>query len=251
MSFPIVALWSHPRSMSTAFERIMRARGDMQCLHEPFMYDYYINRSTRQMPHFEAMEEHPKSYAEIRAMILEKADRGPVFFKDMSYYVMPHIAGDNAFFRRITHSFLIRDPKASIVSYAKLDPDMLREEIGIEAQWLHAEAVMKQLGLSPVVMKSEQLQADPEGQMRKYWRAVGLPNKPEALHWQDPAPEDWQQVQGWHQDVISSSTIRPITTDQVARAEAEFRHLAAAQPRYADYLAHHLPYYTGLARFAL
>ena len=38
----IVFLWSHPRSMSTATERIMRERGDFDCLHEPFMYHYYI-----------------------------------------------------------------------------------------------------------------------------------------------------------------------------------------------------------------
>ncbi len=251
MSFPIVALWSHPRSMSTAFERTMRARGDLQCLHEPFMYDYYINRSTRQMPYFEAMEDHPKAYAEIRAMILAKAEKGPVFFKDMSYYVMPQIAADEAFFARITHSFLIRDPKASIVSYAKLDPDMLLEEIGIEAQWLHAEAVMKQLSLAPVVVRSEEVQADPEGQMRKYCRAVGVPDKPDALHWKDPAPADWQQVQGWHQDVMSSSTIRPLTADQRSKIDAEFEQLSTAHPRFAAYLAHHLPFYAGLARIAL
>lgn len=250
MSFPIVALWSHPRSMSTAFERIMRARGDLECLHEPFMYDYYINRSKKQMPHFDAMDEHPKNYEAIRDMILKKAEKGPVFFKDMSYYVMPHIAQDEAFFSRITHSFLIRDPKASIISYAKLDPDMLLEEIGLEAQWLHAQAVMRQLGLAPVVVQSEQVQADPHGQMHKYWQAVGLSDKPEALHWKDPAPADWQQVQGWHHDVMSSSTIRPITSDQQARTDVEFRQLAAAQPRFADYLAHHLPFYAGLARLA-
>lgn len=251
MSFPIVALWSHPRSMSTAFERIMRARGDFDCLHEPFMYDYYINRSKRQMPHFDAMDAHPKSYDAIRAMILEKAEKGPVFLKDMSYYVMPHIAEDQAFFARITHSFLIRDPKAAIVSYAKLDPDMLLEEIGLEAQWLHAQAVMQKLRLAPVVVKSEQLQADPEGQMRKYWQALGLPDKPEALHWNDPAPADWQQVQGWHQDVMSSKTIRPVSADQLSKTEAEYRLLAAKEPRFAEYLAHHMPFYTGLARLAL
>lgn len=251
MSFPIVALWSHPRSMSTAFERTMRARGDLHCLHEPFMYDYYINRSTRQMPHFEAIEEHPKAYHEIRAMILEKAERGPVFLKDMSYYVMPQIAADEAFFARITHSFLIRDPKASIVSYAKLDPDMLLEEIGLEAQWLHAEAVMRQLGLQPIVVMSERVQADPEGQMRKYWRAVGLPERPDALHWKDPAPADWQQVQGWHQDVMSSSTIRPLTADQRSKTDADFDQLVAAHPRFAADLAHHLPHYARLAHLAL
>jgi len=41
---PIYALWSHPRSMSTAMERVMRERGDLDCAHEPFMYDYYVHR---------------------------------------------------------------------------------------------------------------------------------------------------------------------------------------------------------------
>ena len=40
MSHPVYAMWSHPRSMSTAIERIMRERGDLDCAHEPFMYDY-------------------------------------------------------------------------------------------------------------------------------------------------------------------------------------------------------------------
>ncbi|MDH3659971.1 MAG: hypothetical protein OEU92_08075 [Alphaproteobacteria bacterium] len=42
--FPIIALWCHPRSMSTAIERIMRERGDCRCFHEPFLYDYYVAR---------------------------------------------------------------------------------------------------------------------------------------------------------------------------------------------------------------
>ncbi|MEZ5772185.1 MAG: hypothetical protein R3D61_11380 [Defluviimonas denitrificans] len=47
MTHPIIAMWSHPRSMSTAIERIMRERGDLDCLHEPFMYDYYVHRQVR------------------------------------------------------------------------------------------------------------------------------------------------------------------------------------------------------------
>lgn len=250
MSHPIIALWSHPRSMSTAFERIMRQRGDLDCLHEPFMYDYYINRSTRQMPHFDARDEHPKSYEAIRDMILARAEKGPVFFKDMSYYVMPHMLADAAFFSRVTHGFLVRDPRASILSYAKLDPDMLCEEIGLEAQWHHAEAVMAGTGQAPAVVRSEAVQADPAGQMSRYWRAVGLAPRPQALHWNDPVPADWQQVQGWHGEVMSSSTIRPITPEQQARTEDEFAKLSAAQPKFRDYLAHHLPFYLRLLALA-
>lgn len=246
MSFPIIALWSHPRSMSTAFERIMRERGDLDCLHEPFMYDYYINRSTRQMPHFDAMDEHPKSYEAIRAMILAKAEERPVFFKDMSYYVMPQIAADEAFFGRITHSFLVRDPRAAILSYAKLDPDMLLEEIGLEAQWRHAEAVIARTGRPPVIVRSESVQADPAAEMERYWKAVGLASRPEALHWTNPVPADWQQVQGWHGEAMASTTIRPITAEQAARTEQDFAGLAARTPRFQHYLDHHLPFYRKL-----
>ena len=51
--YPLIALWSHPRSMSTATERIMRERGDCQCFHEPFMYYYYVHCGERQFPHFD------------------------------------------------------------------------------------------------------------------------------------------------------------------------------------------------------
>lgn len=251
MSHAIIALWSHPRSMSTAFERIMRARGDLECLHEPFMYDYYINRSTKEMPHFDAMDEHPKSYDAIRAMILAKAENGPVFFKDMSYYVVPHIFGDAEFLDRLTHSFLIREPKASIVSYAKLDPGMLLEEIGLEAQWIHAEYLIRRTGKPPVVVQSETVQADPHGQMRKYWQAVGLADRPQALDWSEPAPADWQQVQAWHHDVMTSKTIRPPSEEQARETEAAFARLTAAEPRFQEFYDHHRPFYEKLLAYAL
>ncbi|MBG1232583.1 hypothetical protein [Aestuariivirga litoralis] len=242
MSHAIIALWSHPRSMSTAFERIMRARGDLECLHEPFMYDYYINRSKREMPHFDAMDNHPRSYEGIRDMILAKAEAGPVFFKDMSYYVMPHIMQDEAFLRRVTHSFLVRNPKASLTSYAKLDPEFTSEELGIEAQWQQLS------GLSGrgVVIQSERVQVDPQGEMRRYWQAVGLADKPEALEWGDEKPADWQQVAGWHQDVLSSKGVKPLTAEKLREIDDGFEKLVESQPRFKAMFEQHLPAYEKL-----
>lgn len=249
MKHPIIALWSHPRSMSTAFERIMRARGDLACLHEPFMYDYYINRSTRQMPHFEAKDDHPVSYEEIRDMIFAKAEAGPVFFKDMSYYVMPQIIEDDVFLGRVTHSFLIRDPKASLVSYAKLDPDVTLDEIGLEAQWRHVE-VLTCRGLRPVVMQSERVQADSLGEMRFYWQAVGLRDTPQALDWSSEVPQDWQQVAGWHQNVLSSKGVRRLTDEKVREVAADYEKLICQYPRFKEIYEHHLPFYQKLAAIA-
>lgn len=236
--------------MSTAFERIMRSRGDLTCLHEPFMYDYYVHRSTRVMPHFDVQSEHPVAYADIRKLILGKAEAGPVFFKDMSYYVMPHLMADAPFAGRITHTFLIRDPMAAIVSYAKLDPDVSLTEIGLEAQWQHVEAIQTMTGKTPVIVQSEKVQADPARQMQAYWAATGLSNTPDALVFGGEAPKDWQQVSSWHKDVMASSGIRPWAEEDAAKTRRQFAELMAKTPHFASYLSHHLPFYEKLSALA-
>lgn len=248
---PIIALWSHPRSMSTAFERVMRARGDLDCLHEPFMYDYYVNRACRVMPHFDVQPDHPRTYEAIRDHILARGERGPVFFKDMSYYVVPHILDDEPFLRRLTHTFLIRDPVASIVSYAKLDPEMTLDEIGLEAQWRHAERLRAMTGKPPIVVESERVRSDPAGQMRRYWQALGLSDKPDALEWEGEAPRDWQQVAAWHADAMRSKTIRPVTLAEQAEASTAFAALVAEKPHMKAFHDHHAGFHRQLAQFAL
>ncbi len=93
----IIAPWSHPRYMSTATERITRERGNLNCFHVPFIYDYYINRKVRVMPHFEAEESHPTRYQAVRDFHLSEISDSLVFIKDMSCYVMPHILEDEDF----------------------------------------------------------------------------------------------------------------------------------------------------------
>lgn len=246
----IIALWSHPRSMSTAMERIMRERGDLDCAHEPFMYDYYVHRQVRVMPHFDVDPEHPQDYAGIRDMLLARAETSPVFFKDMSYYVMPHILQDEAFSNRLTHAFLIRDPLAAILSYFKLDGDVTRDEIGLEAQWKHFEALQK-AGHHPVVIRSEEVRRDPEGVIAAFWKAIDLPFRAEAFDWSKEMPKDWEQVGGWHGNVSTSQGIKPITQADLDRQKQQFEEAAAQHPRMREELEHHQSFYDKLAAFAL
>ncbi len=248
--YPIYALWSHPRSMSTAMERVMRERGDLDCAHEPFMYDYYVHRKVRVMPHFEARPDHPVSYAEIRDSLMARAAKGPVFFKDMSYYVMPHILDDTEFGAALVDMFLIRDPVASIASYFKLDPEVTLDEIGIEAQWRHFSA-LKARGGHPVVIRAEDVRQDTRATMAALWRAVGLPYTEAAFDWQEARPADWEQVGGWHGDVSASSAIRPLDRAELEKQQKKFDELAALHPRMRDYLAHHRPFHDLLAAQAL
>lgn len=247
---PIYALWSHPRSMSTAMERVMRERGDLDCAHEPFMYDYYVHRAVRTMPHFDVRPDHPVSYPEIRDALLQRAKVGPVFFKDMSYYMLPHLLQDGPFLNALTNCFLVRDPVASITSYFKLDPDVTLEEIGIEAQWRHYEG-LRARGEVPVVIRAEDVRQDTRGVMRRMWERIGLSWSEAAFHWQEERPKDWAQVEGWHNDVSASRGIRPLTEAEVREQQRKFDEMAESHPNMRLYLDHHRPFYERLSALAL
>ena len=249
---PIIILWAHPRSMSTAIERIMRERGDFECLHEPFLHYYYLQKAGKPLPHFDDEADHPRSYAETREMILQCAESAPLFIKDMSYYVIPEILQDEEFCRRVRHCFLVREPLHAILSYYKLDPDVSLDEIGIESQWQHLEG-LRALGIDDsVVLEAEAVQADSSASMRRFWRALGLDDKPQALQWeQDAAPEDWKYVQGWHQSVSGSSGIRAASSADKDKKRAEFERLSKSAPQLGDYLAHQQKFYQKLCEHSL
>ena len=221
---PIYALWSHPRSMSTAMERVMRERGDLDCAHEPFMYDYYVHRQVRQMPFFDVQPGHPTAYADIRDMLLARASTQPVFIKDMSYYVWPQLTDDPLIAPHLINMFLIRDPIASIASYYKLDPDLSLEEIGIEAQWHHYTA-LRDLGESPVVIDAHQIRADVRGAISALWA---------------------DQVEAWHGKATSTTGIQPLTDADLQKQRDRFEACATDTPHLRDYLAHHQVFYEKL-----
>ena len=248
---PIFALWAHPRSMSTAIERIMRERGDLDCAHEPFMYDYYVHRRVDRMPHFDVDPEHPQSYADIRDMLLERAERAPVFIKDMSYYVVPHILADDAFRARLRDGFLVRRPRAAIASYARIDPDMSCEEIGIAAQWQHFQALARRPGPPPPVIRAEDVRAAPHAVIGALWQAWGLGDADHAFEWQSAPPADWEQVGGWHGAVSASSGIAPPPAGAEAREQAAFGDACAVFPHLRGYLDAHLSAYENLCKHAL
>ena len=249
---PIIFLWAHPRSMSTAIERVMRERGDFDCLHEPFLRYYYLQRVNKPLPHFDNEQEHPLTYADTRDLILERAEKAPLFVKDMSYYVMPEILQDREFCQRIRHCFLIRNPLHAILSYYRLDADVTLSEIGIEMQWRHFEGLQR-LGIDDnLVLEAEAVQADSVSCMRQFWSALGLEDRQHALCWdKTTSPDDWRYVQGWHQSVTESSEIRRILPTEEQSKTADFERLCQSAPQLQSYLEHHQLFYHKLRKHSL
>lgn len=236
--------------MSTATERIMRARGDLTCFHEPFMYDYYVNRKAAEMPHFNVDKTHPVSYEEIRDSILLKAQSNDVFIKDMSYYVVDQIITDEAIAPYLTNCFLIRDPLASITSYAKLDNNVTCEELGIEAQWRHFDALCTATQ-TPVVLDADDIRSDPERLISLWWKKIGLSKCRHAFNWDTEIPDDWKQVSNWHRQASSSQHIKPPDPGERTKQLTDFANLTTVRPQLNNWLQHHQPFYNKIARHRL
>jgi hypothetical protein len=250
--FPIIALWAHPRSMSTATERIMRERGDLECLHEPFMYYYYIELGKKHMPHSDLDPARPTVFPDIVADLESRAMSNAVFFKDMGYYVVPEIYDHPRLANRIRHMILIRDPRKAILSYYRLDPGLLLEEVGIEAQWRLYQWLKDCADVEVPIVEAEQVQRDPVATMSLAWEQLGLTPCPGAFNWKaGSTPEEWQTVSGWHGDVSASSGIRREPAESEDMIQRRFDSEAKKAPNLCQLLDHHMPFYRELRSRAI
>ncbi|MGP3983807.1 sulfotransferase-like domain-containing protein [Streptomyces sp. KR80] len=228
----ILALWSAPRSRSTAFFRMMCERGDFQVLHEPFSY-------LAEFGEVEAGGSTLRSEGELLATVRELGSRAPLFFKDTTDERYPGLLADREFLARdAVHTFIIRHPAETIASYHAINPEVRRHQIGFEAQYELFQAVRDSTGKTPVVVDADDLIRKPEALVRAYADAVAIPFVEKALNWQPESRKEWQPSDRWHSDVSASSGFRA--------QQRDYGIDVAAHPVLGGYLEHHLPFYEQL-----
>lgn len=185
--YPIVVLWAHPRSRSTATERIFIERKDFTVFHEPFQPLYYDrDNENKKRSKIELKDETGKlaaMYECTKQKILEAAEHSPVFFKDMPYYCFQHVQKDETFLHRLTHTFIVRPPADAIASHFFLSPDLQQDEIGYEGQWKLFCRIQNVCAHQPLVIDSEELIAHPDAVIAAFCRQLGIEDVPMALCW--------------------------------------------------------------------
>ena len=240
---PIIALWTYPRTISTAFERVMMERGDFRVFHEPFSYLYYVHENTASIGQEHIDPNHPKTYPAIKQMLLSTAEERPVFFKDMAAHCHTHLLGDASFMDRVDDTFLIRDPAKTIASFYAMNPDVTLAEIGCEQLLELFQAAELRAQRTPVVVNADDLEDNPEGIMAAYCREVNIAFMPEALTWKPDLPEEWKIWQKWHADAAGSTGIRKnVETFDITVESSE--HLKT-------HYDHHLPFYQAMHQHRL
>jgi len=171
----ILALWAVPRSTSTAFEWMMRQRGDLTCLHEPYGEAWYQGENPL-WPRFRDGDVRTPGLTleSVTEKLLELAASESVFIKDFPHYI-DHMWSDELL-SRFNHSFLIRHPAKTITSMYNKWPDFHPKEVGFTEQ-----------------------------------EAVGIPFIEEALSW-EPGPRDevsWWDGGSFHANLRDSDGLKP------------------------------------------
>jgi hypothetical protein len=232
----ILALWSAPRSRSTAFLRMMIERADFTVLHEPFSHTADFGGTTVDGI---AVRNETELIAAIRRTAADK----PVFLKDTTDFHYPGLLADLSFLRDARHTFIVRPPDEVIASHFALNPGLQRDEIGFERLWEIYNAVATATGTVPVVISSEDLVERPEQTIRAYCTAVGIPFLAEALSWQPELRPEWQKTRRWHE-----STSRTMGFTAVP---ATYREGVHNNQLLAEYHAYHLPFFEEVHRHRL
>jgi hypothetical protein len=237
---PVIVLWAHSRSASTAFGRMMIERGDVAVLHEPFLALTQGEAVT--LPAAAGGSLTAGSGHELVDRLAGLGQDRPVFVKEVLDYRYDYVFAHPGEIAWMTHTFLVRHPRQAISSHYAMKPTVTCPEIGYERLWELFQLLWSASGRQPLVVRSEDLLRDPPAVVRAYCEAVGLPFRPDALHW-DPADRpEWQRHRAWHLDAIRSSGF---TSNQNAYSDTVENH-----PVLRSFFDYHYPFYQRIVEHA-
>ena len=221
----ILAVWAVPRSTSTAFEWMMRQRGDMDCLHEPFGEAWYQGEA----PLWQRFQPGDKTTPGLTLDtvwddIQARADKGPVFIKDFPHYINHMWTPE--FLSHFNHAFLIRDPAKTISSMYNKWPDFHEGEVGFPEQRALFDLLTALNGTPPPVIDSDDMLENPREMVEKFCDAVGIPFIEDALTWEpggDPSAHSWWDGGSFHANLAQSTGLMPQKRKYIEVADAPDR----------------------------
>ncbi|RMH02964.1 MAG: HAD family hydrolase [Planctomycetota bacterium] len=190
-----IALWSCPRTVSTAVLRAFAQRADTVCVDEP-LYAAYLRASGK---------DHP-----MRQEILAAGDpdldavEAPVVFEKHMAHHLNEVSLEPGFFAARRHAYLIRDPAEVILSMRRDLGEIGPEDLGFDQQ-----ARLWRRWPGPVVAARDLLDR-PEGILRALCRALDLEFDPAMLSWppgRHPSYGVWAPF--WYRTLEASTGFQP------------------------------------------
>lgn len=130
-----IAMWSGPRTLSTAMMRSWENRAGATVVDEPF-YAYYLRASGLDHPgREEILASQPTDWREVaREMTTGPLPPGSAirYQKHMTHHMLPEV--DLSTLAGLRHTHLIRSPRLLLASYAKVRGEPTLADLGVRRQ---------------------------------------------------------------------------------------------------------------------
>jgi hypothetical protein len=232
-----IAMWSGPRTVSTALMRSFENRPDTQVVDEPLYAFYLANTSVDHPGRAEIIASMPADWREVLAQLARAPlpDGKSVYYqKHMTHHLLPQV--ERTAFAGLRHAFLIRNPRQLLASYAKVRSAPTLADLGLAQQ---AE-IFAAFG-GPVIDSADILR-DPRAALEALCDALSIGFDPAMLSWPPgPRPTDGVWARYWYDRVWRSTGFGPYRESGGDDLSPELESLAAqCQPFYQELAAHRL-----------
>lgn len=221
-----LAVWSGPRSISTAMMRSFENRPDTEVVDEP-LYAYYL--ATTGIDHPGREDVLAGGETDWRRVVswLTALVEGVFYQKQMAHHLVGDLSWD--WIPALTNVLLIRDPAEVISSYLRSRQSVTAADIGLDQQL----ALHEMLGQSAPVIEAGDFLHDPEAYLRFICAHAGIEFTPAMLHWPaGPRASDGVWAPHWYASVLVSTGFRPYTRHLVELEGAPARLAASLRPAF-------------------
>lgn len=191
---------------------MMRRRGGLDCLHEPFGEAWYQCEE----PFWQRFKEGDKitpgpTLGTVWNDIKKRAEQGPIFIKDFPHYIN-HI-WDAEFLSHFAHTFQIRDQKKKITSVYDKWPYFHEGGVGFsEKRALFDLVTALHDKTPPPVVDINNLLENPYIIFKALRGTVEIKFAPDALNWEmgaDTRQYIWWDCRSFHESLKNSTGLMP------------------------------------------
>lgn len=198
----LVVLWCVPRSVSTAFEKMIWSTRSFRVVSEPCI-DMY--KSSKSSSNKEAAAK--RSAESLFNELAEAAKSEDIFVKEMAYHAEP-LLSDMAL-QRMKHVFLTRAPRLSIPSLCKMRPTFSEDQPGFFGQLKLLRRVMALSDDRPLVIDATSLTLHPKMEVQNFYDTIGRKMPIGVLSWEPGEMTEWTGREEWHTEAEQSRSFQP------------------------------------------
>jgi hypothetical protein len=231
-----IAMWSGPRTLSTAMMRSWENRADTVVVDEPLYAHYLLATGIDHPGREEIIASQPTDWRKVVQSLTDDplpTGRQIYYQKHMAHHILPMIYRETL--RPLRHAFLIRDPRDLLASYSKVRTEPTLDDVGLRQQ----VGLFEEFG-GPVLDSSDLLRT-PERMLQALCTALDVPFDPAMLSW----PLGQRETDGvwaayWYDSVHASSGFEPYAAKPTHVPDLLQPLLAKCIPYYDKLASHRL-----------